>query len=377
MKLFESLADHLIEVIAPFVLNLLSGFLQHALKSGNPVKIIVTAVVDLVLLILDLLGPLFNSKIVDAIVKLSEGMVDSLTGAHDNIWVSNAIKVLGYTPANYYTNGATPDTNDLSNPYFLAIKLMKEGIMPTAMTIFALIVMIELFQITLRTEGMRNSGFEAPFKLMIKVAVCKILLDNTQQILETIFNLGVEMFNRLHTVVEGIPKNSFDFSSFRSAIENMTFTTLAMLYVQTFIQTVLTEFVVAIIPVVVFGRMLEIYIFIILAPIPFATFAHQEFSTIGKNFTKNMIALSFKAVVIYLIVIICGLMTAITAFSDMNAKSIILVRDLAQGFLPNFWAAGVVFAIGLGAKPLLFAILMLTSIFTADKYAGRISGQFY
>lgn len=50
------------------------------------------------------------------------------------------------------------------------------------------------------------------------------------------------------------------------------------------IQFVFVKVVMLVVPFVLFGRVMEMYVYITLAPLPFATFASQELSQIGKNF---------------------------------------------------------------------------------------------
>ena len=56
--------------------------------------------------------------------------------------------------------------------------------------------------------------------------------------------------------------------------------------------------------VVIYGRMLEIYMTTSLAPIPFATMANREWGGMGQNYLKSMLALGFQA---FLIMVCVGI----------------------------------------------------------------------
>lgn len=146
---------------------------------------LITLVLNLTDILLDELG--VKELLINGVIKAADGIFKA-------IGAGPIVDMLGWTPINFFDQGSSNVTTSLANPYYMSIRFMKEGVMPTAMVVFSLIILIELFQITVRTEGMRNSGFETPFKLMVKVAICKILLDNTQMVLEAIFNTGTNLF---------------------------------------------------------------------------------------------------------------------------------------------------------------------------------------
>ena len=54
----------------------------------------------------------------------------------------------------------------------------------------------------------------------------------------------------------------------------------------------------AIIFVIVYGRMVEIYLMVSLAPIPFATFGNHEQSHTGQNYLRSLFALGFQGFLI-------------------------------------------------------------------------------
>jgi hypothetical protein len=56
--------------------------------------------------------------------------------------------------------------------------------------------------------------------------------------------------------------------------------------------------------VVIYGRMVEIYLMISLAPIPFSTMANREWGSMGQNYLKSMFALGFQA---FLIMVCVGI----------------------------------------------------------------------
>ena len=50
--------------------------------------------------------------------------------------------------------------------------------------------------------------------------------------------------------------------------------------------------------VIVYGRMIEIYLLVSLAPIPTATLANRELGSMGQNYLKSLFAVGFQGLLI-------------------------------------------------------------------------------
>ena len=365
VELFDS-------VIFPAIGTIIQKAMQSSVLSG-----IVVMVIELIITIIDLILEYTPGRRV-----IVEGIVNSIFDMYKWMTESSALDCLRWSPVNYILHGNEPVEESLSNPYYLSLKLMNEGIKPTAMTVLALIIMVELFQITVRTEGMRNSGFESPFKLMLKVAVCKILLDNTELILRAIFEMGTDLVLRLQLVASDI-----DFKPSKEIMDHffeqlwpMKIHELALMWLQSLIQYGFVWLIFQIaLPFIVLSRVIEIYIMIVLAPIPFATFAHQEFSSVGKSYLKQFIGVSFRTAVMFIIILIYGSLMTIATF-DVGNKILIsaALQVMELLFSLGLWIPGLVaFAVFFLLKPLVFAMMLLFALSGADSYTKKITGAWY
>ncbi len=372
----------ILKILAEILLkSLIIPFLQIILKSGL-INTLVSLLINLVLELSDTLFELLGWKdaLIDGVIKAADGIFYAIS-------TGPIVDMLGWTPINFFDKGFHNHfgdqtlTTSTANPYFLSIHLMKDGIMPTAMIVFSLIILIELFQITVRTEGMRNSGFETPFKLMVKVAICKILLDNTQMVLEAIFNTGSNLFFKLHELVGEGGIYSVDDASLRNILTqpSVKWYGLVFIFLQMGIQFIFIKVVMLVVPFVLFGRVMEMYVYITLAPLPFATFASQELSQIGKNFLKNFIGISLKVVAMYIVLLTFASMMLFLIFGhagDVSSAITAIVSTMfSKGVL--FWVGVGKLALEGGVKPLIFAIMLLMSIMGTDKYVKSITGAFY
>ena len=68
--------------------------------------------------------------------------------------------------------------------------------------------------------------------------------------------------------------------------------------------------------VVVYGRMIEIYLMVSMAPIPFATFGNKEQSMVGQNYLRSLFALGFQGFLIMVCVGIYAVLITSVTFSD-------------------------------------------------------------
>ena len=82
------------------------------------------------------------------------------------------------------------------------------------------------------------------------------------------------------------------------------------------------DIVMAVFDVIVYGRMIEIYCMVSLAPIPMATFGNHEQSHMGQNYLKCLFALGFQGFLILICVAIYAVLIQSVAISGDAINSI-------------------------------------------------------
>lgn len=114
-----------------------------------------------------------------------------------------------------------------------------------------------------------------------------------------------------------------------SGLENMKGTLEAMelgplfgLFLQSMIVQVTIKVLGVVIFVIVYGRMIEIYLMASLAPIPFSTFGNREQSMVGQNYLRSLLALGFQGFLIMICVGIYAVLIQSISFSDDIIASI-------------------------------------------------------
>ena len=81
------------------------------------------------------------------------------------------------------------------------------------------------------------------------------------------------------------------------------------------------------ITVVLYSRMIEIYLYMSVAPIPFATLTNREWGTIGTNYVKGITALAFQG---FFIMVCVGIYAAIVTDVVSSVDSFTLSSALWQ-----------------------------------------------
>ena len=74
--------------------------------------------------------------------------------------------------------------------------------------------------------------------------------------------------------------------------------------------------------VIVYGRMIEIYLVTSLAPVPLATMVNREWGQIGQGYLKSLFALGFQAVLMIICVAIYAVLVRSIAVETDVAKAI-------------------------------------------------------
>lgn len=91
---------------------------------------------------------------------------------------------------------------------------------------------------------------------------------------------------------------------------------LFAIFLQTFVVQFIFNILAMIIYVIVIGWMIEIYLYVSLAPTPFATFGNKEQSMIGQNYLRSLFALGFQRFLIMVCIGIYAVLIRNVAFTS-------------------------------------------------------------
>ena len=175
----------------------------------------------------------------------------------------------------------------------------------------------ELIQMIIDHNNLANFETWIFFKWVFKTFVAVMLITNTFNITMAVFDVTQHVINASAGIISG--NTAID----ASALETMEETLMAMdlgpllgLFLQSFIVQVTMSALAIIIFVIVYGRMIEIYLMVSLAPIPLSTFGNREQSNIGQNYLRSLFAIGFQGFLIMICVGIYAVLIQSIAFSD-------------------------------------------------------------
>ena len=243
---------------------------------------------------------------------LTEGITTNLTGLFDQVneKVGEIAGQVGSTPQNWNT------------AIFNMVHNLSENVMvPIAGVILAIVMTLELIQMIVDRNNFHNDvdTFQF-FKWAFKTAGAVLIVTNTWDIVMAVFDLGHEIIVESAGVVIG--DTSIDMTDFitdlEGKLEAMSIGSLIGLWMQSGIVKICMGILQICILVVVFGRMIEIYLVTSVAPIPMATMMNKESGQMGQNYLRNLFALAFQAfIIIVCVAIYAALVENITVTDDI------------------------------------------------------------
>lgn len=251
--------------------------------------------------ILEQITDWLKSMIISGIMGNLSGMFDSV-----NQQVGQIAGDVGTTPANF------------SPAVFSMIRNISESvILPIAGMVLTFIACYELIQMLIEHNNLANFETWTFFKWVFKTFLAVTLISNTFNITMAVFDVAQQVISRSGGLISGSTSVSdATLTAMQATLEGMDLGPLLGLYLQTFVVQVTMLALSAIIFVIVYGRMVEIYLMVSLAPIPFATFGNHEQSHTGQNYLRSLFALGFQGFLIMICVGIYAVLIQNLSFSD-------------------------------------------------------------
>ena len=241
-------------------------------------------------MILDMIQEWFKELLIDGIISNLSGMFDTL-----NTKVGEIAGEVGMTPSAW--NGGV---------FNLIRSLSETVIIPIAGIILTFVMCYELIQLVIEKNNLHDVDTWIFFKWIFKTFVAVFLVTNTWNIVMAIFDVAQNVVSQSGGIISG--STSIDLSTaipdMEAQLEAMDLGPLLGLWFQSMVVGLTMNILSICIFLVVYGRMIEIYLVTSVGPIPFATMSNREWSSVGQNYLKSLIALGFQA---FLIMICVGI----------------------------------------------------------------------
>ena len=228
---------------------------------------------------------------------LVSGIVSNLSGMFDstNEQIGEIAGQVGLTPQ-AWNSGIFNMIQNLSN----------NVILPLAGAILAIVMTLELIQLITDRNNLNDVDTWMFFKWVFKSAAAVLIVSNTWTIVMGIFDAAQSVVNGAAGVMIG--NTSIDISSVVTDLESrlmaMDVGPLLGLWFQSLFVGICTWAITICIFIVIYGRMIEVYLVTSVAPIPMATMANREWGQMGQNYLRTLFALGFQAFLIMVCVAI-------------------------------------------------------------------------
>ena len=227
---------------------------------------------------------------------LIEGILGNLDGLFDNVnaRVGEIATQVGTTPANWN-----------AGVFSLIQQLSETVILPIAGLILTFVATYELIQLIIEKNNLHDLDYWIFFKWMFKTAAAILILSNTFNIVMAVFDVAQSVISRSAGLIQGSTAIQPDMmTTLETTLENMELGPLLGLWLQSSVIGLTMWALNIIIFVIMYGRMLEIYMLTSLAPIPISTLANRELGGTGQNYIKSLFAVGFQGLLILICVAI-------------------------------------------------------------------------
>ncbi len=239
------------------------------------------------------------------------GIMSNLTGLFDSIngQVSEIAATVGATPQGW--NGGV----------FSMVKNLSETVVvPIAGVILTFVMCVELIQMVVDRNSMHDFETFTLFKWAFKTFCSVLIVTNTWNIVMGVFEVAQTVVNRASGLI--VADTSLDLGTVVTDMEarlmEMEVGPLFGLWFQSMLMGMVSWALTICIFVIVYGRMIEIYLVTSIAPIPMATMMNREWGQMGQNYLRSLFALGFQAVLIVVCVAIYAvLVRTISAEADV------------------------------------------------------------
>jgi len=214
--------------------------------------------------------------------------------------------------------GQTPE--DFNSGVFSMIKDLSETvIIPIAGIILTFVLCYELIQMIIEKNNMHDFDTFIIFKWIFKTFCAVYILTHTFDLVMGIFELAQHVVNQSSGIISGNLDVGVAMDSLQTQLEAMEWYELLGLYLESAILSFAMKAISICIFIVVIGRMLEIYMTVSIAPIPFSTMVNREWGHMGQNYLKGLFALAFQGFLIMVCVAIyAALLESITFAGNVH-----------------------------------------------------------
>jgi len=221
---------------------------------------------------------------------LVSGIIGNLGGLFDNVneRVGEIATTVGTPPAAWHPG-----------IFSLIRNLSETVVLPIAGLILTFVATYEFIQIIIERNNLHEVDSWNFFKWVFKTFIAVMILSNTFNIVMGVFDVAQHVVNSAGSIISGSTAVTANMmATFEAELMLMNVGPLLGLWLQSLIIGITMVALNIVIFIIIYGRMIEIFLLTSLAPIPFATLSNNEYGSMGQNYLKTLCAVGFQGLLI-------------------------------------------------------------------------------
>lgn len=242
---------------------------------------------------------------------LSDGITANFTSmfAEVNNKVGEIAENVGKTPVGWNAD------------IFSMIRTLSETVVvPVAGMILTFVLCYELISMIIEKNNMADFDTFNIFKWIFKAFVATFILTHTFDIVIFVFGLAQHVVDGSASIINGHLDMNLALTELETELAKMEIGELIGLYLESAILSLAMKAISLCVFIIIYGRMIEIYLTCSIAPIPLSTMINREWGNIGNSYLKALFALAFQGFLIMVCVAIYAiLLQGITSSTNIHA----------------------------------------------------------
>lgn len=226
-----------------------------------------------------------DELIEDSCASLREGIISNVSGIFDSVneHTASAGLELSKTPQGW--NG---------NIFSMIQNISDTVILPVAGMILTFIMCYEIISLITDKNNMHEVETFMFFKIILKMGIGVYVLSHSMEFVMAFFDVAQNVISRAMGIVVVDGSLEFDNTLVENLDEIKNIVELIKIWAMSFLMQFAMKVIGVAVTIALYGRFIEIYLYISVAPIPLATFANREWGQIGNNYVRGLMALGFQ-----------------------------------------------------------------------------------
>lgn len=211
--------------------------------------------------------------------------------------------------------------------------LSETAILPVAGMILTAILCYELVSMMTDRNNMHDFDVSTLYKWIIKSVIAIYLLSNTFQITNAIFEISsFAVIKGSELLGDNTSINILDsMENIKKLLEEMTVGGIIIFSLETILISLVAMVLGVCIEIALLGRIIEIFMYISVAPIPFATMVNRDWGTMGTNYIRGLLALAMQA--FFILVCLTIYIALINNMGEVEDLKMWLLKSIGYSFL--------------------------------------------